>query len=175
MGQRRPAEKLRQNRAWPRRAMIYYVIVLNMLAISLWGAATAAGSVVPINAARPLGTVQTIPRPAVVVLWATWCASCKAELDRLDTLAVAAKPLPIITLAIDPPDKARVRMIAQHRKIDLAFADNRDQAIVLGDWGGKGALLPLAVAIDRSGQVCGMKRGLLGTDQLRAWAKTCSK
>lgn len=90
-------------------------------------------------------------------------------------LTAAARPLPVVTLAIDPPDLARARMIADHRSLASSFADGRDPMTVLADWGGKGAVLPLAVALDRSGKVCGMKRGLLGTDQLEEWARACSK
>lgn len=129
----------------------------------------------PRNFARPLGSTQAIPLPAVVVLWATWCASCRAELDRLGVLAAAARPLPVVTLAIDPADKARARLIADHRPLASAFADARAPAAVVTSWGGKGATLPLAVALDRHGRPCGMKRGLLGTDQLRQWAASCSR
>lgn len=129
-----------------------------------------------LGAAQPVtGPARSVPRPSVVVLWGTWCASCRDELARLASLRQAAAPLPIVTLAIDPPAKALERLRATHMPVDAAFADAREPGAVLADWGGKGAILPLAVAIDRNGNVCGSKRGLLGTDQLRGWATSCSR
>ena len=115
----------------------------------------------------------TLPRPAVIVLWASWCVPCRAELKRLAMLAQAAQPLPLVTLALDPPEVARGARAPVWLSSRAAFADARAPAIVLEEWGGKGAALPLAVALDRTGAICGRKRGPLGTDQLRDWAGRC--
>lgn len=129
----------------------------------------------PLAHAEPISpSHDTLAGPTVVLLWASWCASCKAELERLPRLSSAASPLPIRTLAIDPPGLARDTLLARHQPIDGAFADRRPARAVLDDWGGAGAALPLAVAVDRHGRICGRKRGLLGTDQLRDWASRCS-
>lgn len=141
-----------------------------MLLLALAMATAPLASAVPL-AARP----AVLRGPAVVMLWATWCASCQAELARLPQLAPAAAPLPMRTLAIDPPSAARAKLVANGRPLAGAYADGRDKAAVLSDWGGPGAVLPLAVAIDATGRICGRKAGLLGTDQLKAWARTCSK
>lgn len=138
------------------------------LALAL--AAAPTGTAVPLVA-----TAEPLRGPAVVMLWATWCASCQAELARLPRLVPAAAPLPIRTLAIDAPVDARTKLSTNGRTLTGAYADGRDKATVLADWGGPGAVLPLAVAIDVSGHICGRKAGLLGTDQLKAWARTCSK
>jgi hypothetical protein len=116
---------------------------------------------------------RSIPHPAVVMLWGTWCASCGAEIKRVPALSASARPLPLVTLAIDPPAKAAAALSVAGLSTANAFADDRDPATVLSEWGGKGAILPLAVAIDRNGRVCGAKHGLLGTDQLHSWSKTC--
>lgn len=127
------------------------------------------------HAASVAQPARDFPRPAVVILWGTWCAPCAAELRRIPSLQAAARPLPIVTLAIDPPAKAAKGIKAAGLSDTNAFADNRDPGTVLGEWGGGGAILPLAVAIDRRGRVCGSKRGLLGTDQLREWSRVCSR
>lgn len=111
----------------------------------------------------------------MVVLWASWCASCKAEIARLPRLADAAAPLPIHTLAIDPPDLARRTLLERGQPIAGAYADGRSPRAVLDAWGGPGAALPIAVALDRDGKVCGRKLGLLGTDQLKEWAAKCRR
>jgi thiol-disulfide isomerase/thioredoxin len=129
----------------------------------------------PVAGAEPLAPgAPPLSGPAVVVLWASWCASCRAELERLPGLATAAAPLPVRTLAIDPPERARALLVQRGQPVDGAYADRRDPRSVLDAWGGRGSALPVAVALDASGRVCGRKLGLLGTDQLRAWAVRCS-
>ena len=145
-------------------------------AIILMAGALVVGAApaLPLGHARSMvSPSHSLPRPAVVMLWGTWCASCRDELRRIPTLAVAARPLPFVTLAIDPPAKAAAALAAGGFSTGNAYIDDRDPGTVLKEWGGGGTILPLAVAIDREGRVCGLKRGLLGTDQLRAWSKSC--
>ena len=86
-----------------------------------------------------------------------------------------AAPLRIATLAIDPPERALALLRERGQPIDNAYADARSPRAVLDAWGGPNSALPVAVAIDAHGQVCGRKLGLLGTDQLREWASRCSR
>ncbi len=130
----------------------------------------------PFASALPLDpNEQPLRGPSVVVLWASWCASCRAEMDRLPRLSSSAAPLPIHPLALDPPERARALLQQRHQPIAGAYADPRDPRTVLNEWGGRAAALPLAVALDRQGRVCGRKMGLLGADQLHEWAVRCSR
>lgn len=116
----------------------------------------------------------SFPRPGILIFWASWCVPCRAELRRVPALAALAAPLPVAILALDPPDVARAALRAQGSEA-TAFADDRPPGEVLAEWGGTGSGLPLAVAIDGHGHRCGLKHGLLGTDQVRDWVKRCSR
>lgn len=139
------------------------------LLLLLAGAAGATPTRTPEAVADAVWT-----KPAIVVFWASWCVSCRAELTRLPMLAAAAAPLPVLTLALDPRETARQALGRFGVPAATAFHDARPPGTVLADWGGPATALPLAVAIDRAGHVCGIKRGLLGTDQLKQWAARCS-
>lgn len=145
--------------------------VLAVLAGPLTGAAAPVSRLA--NAVALDGSGRTLPHPAVVMLWATWCASCAAEVRRVPVLAAAAGSLPFVTLAIDPAETAKAAIPKTGLPLARAYADGRPPAEVLADWGGRGAILPLAVAIDRHGRVCASRRGLLGTDQIRQWSRQC--
>ena len=145
------------------------------------GIATAlfcmAATALPLAAHEPVAldanSPATVPQPAVIVLWGSWCPSCAKELRQLSSMTNAAKPLPVVTLALDSPERARAALARNGLTTISAYADHGDIATVLARWGG--TRLPLAVAIDAKGRVCGRKAGLLGTDQLKLWAKQCSR
>ncbi len=115
--------------------------------------------------------MTSLPQPGVIVFWASWCDSCAAELRQLPAIRRAADPLPVATLALDPPDKAGNALRNLKVPADAAFADGRPPAEVLARWGA--TTLPFAVAIGLDGRVCGRKEGLLGLDQVRQWARDC--
>ncbi|TDN86986.1 thiol-disulfide isomerase/thioredoxin [Stakelama pacifica] len=156
--------------------MVRWVIISFMAMLAGAAGAAPVRNMPSIGLAKPVaGGVATVPRPAVVMLWASWCASCKVELRRFSELQEAAAPLPLVTLAIDPAPTAKEALVSAGMTLRGAFADGRPAEQVLADWGGGLLSLPLAVAIDREGRVCGRKHGLLGTNQLREWAVSCSK
>lgn len=115
----------------------------------------------------------SLPRGSVVMVWATWCVPCRKELSTFRALAPAARPLIAVTLALDPPAKAAAALAETGNALKNGYATAADPQTVLTHFGGQPARLPLLFALDSQGQVCGVRHGLLGSDQLKAWAVGC--
>jgi len=166
----------------PRRMMIRYIaspmvigatLSMALLATTTQLVAAEATSSAPPVAIRLDGKNSRLTGPAVVILWANWCAPCMAELKRMPALRDAAAPMKVATLALGEPEEAKRFAEAEQLDLGEAFADPDEPDKILARWGSH--TLPFAVAIDGQGKVCGRKHGLLGTDQLREWAQKCSK
>ncbi|QYE37270.1 hypothetical protein KZX46_21820 (plasmid) [Polymorphobacter sp. PAMC 29334] len=121
------------------------------------------------------GRLARLPHGSIVLVWASWCVPCLAELGTFHRIAAAGAPLVPATLALDPPVKATAILSKANLPKTLAYATTVAPATVLAQFGGPPPRLPLAFAIDRNGRVCGVRHGLLGTDQVRQWAAQCAK
>lgn len=107
--------------------------------------------------------------------WASWCAACRAELGAFTAMRDAARPLRTATLALDPPATATANLKAAGLSAVDAYATDAEPGAVLTSLGGAPGRLPLAFATDAQGRICGVRHGLLGSDQLRQWAAACSR
>ena len=89
-------------------------------------------------------------RFGVVLFGADWCAPCLREKTRLGELTRAGAPLPVRMHWFSSPTEASPELARHGIK-----------------------MLPVAIAYDRHGRICGRRQGLLGTRQLRSWARRC--
>lgn len=135
------------------------------------------------SAARPptVTTVDGAPaaalRSTVALFWRTDCGPCLVELSDLRELRRAAAPLRVTPVVLDITPGAPGPIAPMLAKVGLTPADTLrvegDPAALLTTYGGLPPRLPLAVAFDASGRVCGRRTGLLGYDHLKAWAAAC--
>ena len=131
----------------------------------LLAALLAAAPALALHTAQ--GRPAVLARPGVVMFWRSDCAPCRLELGDLPALRRAAAPLPLQLVSLDAASAAWAGRFRRRSKT------HEDPAKVLTDWGGAPPRLPLAVALDPSGQVCARHTGLIGRDRLRAWSQAC--
>lgn len=112
-------------------------------------------------------------RPRVLMLWRADCGPCLLELGNLKALEAGARPVDLVLVALDPPAVARDKLKAMGVTPARQWYALDDNAAVLTALGGPPPRLPLAVAMDR-GRICAKRIGLLGTDIVKQWARTCS-
>jgi hypothetical protein len=86
----------------------------------------------------------------------------------------AAGRAELVSVSLGGPDatKAKLAQIgASPRRLWFALDRDADVLIALG---GPPPRLPLAVAINALGRVCGRRAGLLGTETVKQWVAKCS-
>lgn len=107
--------------------------------------------------------------PALVCLWAEWCAPCLAEAHDLATLAAHALP-GVRVLSVLTASNAKLDGPAAHARLARARAEalpcwaepeggGRVMAAVAGGPINKGGSLPCTVIVDRKGRVRGRMLG----------------
>ena len=112
-------------------------------------------------------------RPVVLMFWRADCAPCRLELGDLTALRRAAKPMPIQLVGLQAAAEVRKGLRAAALPANASVWTAQDAGKVLLSWGGPPPRLPLAIALNVKGHLCGRHTGLLGTDQLKAWAQGC--
>lgn len=122
--------------------------------------------------ARP-EVVARLDGPAVALFWRADCGPCLLELKELAALRAAAAPIKVYTVALDAPPVAKQRLETLGVDQGLALAALDAPEAVLAAYSGGAPRLPLAVAIARTGEICARHVRLLGTDRVRAWARSC--
>jgi hypothetical protein len=111
--------------------------------------------------------------PTLMLFWRADCAPCRLELSHLTPLRAAASPMKLELVGLQSAGELRagLRAAGLDPASSLRTSDPPDR--VLSAWGGPPPRLPLAVALDGTGRICARHSGLIGTERLQAWARTC--
>jgi hypothetical protein len=122
----------------------------------------------PVNLSQGAG-------PVVLAFWRSDCAPCILELRGARDYAAAARPGRLLFVGLQ--DAPALRSAAAKAGAPLAMMVRAEGApdTILTEFGGAPPRLPLAVALNASGQVCARHLGLLGTDRVRAWVQSCGR
>lgn len=118
------------------------------------------------------GAPSIIPKPALLLFWASWCGPCQQELAEIEAIADAAGKVPVIVIPIDRT--ARTRQMLQGKAKDKVRLVRGGGNALLQGLAGPSAALPVAVRTDAAGVACRIRRGALDPVQARAMARaTC--
>ena len=112
---------------------------------------------------------------SVIMFWRADCGPCRLELSDLKALRSAAAPLRVRLVGLQSAAALREGLRASGLPAEESLVASGDPAQVLTAWGGAPPRLPLAVAVDAHGNVCGRHTGLVGSDRMAMWSRSCTR
>ncbi|GEM_PF-999427 len=133
---------------------------------------TATTDPVPVDVAFTLfdGTETTLGafrgKPVVIGFWASWCATCVAEMaDLAEVEREVRDRVTFIGLAVEDPDRAAAEAVAARSGVEYLLGEDPDGSIYTS-FGGIG--MPTTVFLDADGRVLEVHSGTFSADDLRA-------
>ncbi len=160
------------------RAMFNRMVPACVLIVAVTVCAIARASDLPplarLHDGHPVDVSGLPDQPHVIVVWMQGCAPCLEELRHLKEIAARTPGWGYVTLALDEPARAR-EALPHEAAFATAWIASGKPADVLALLNPEKPALPLALGLDRKGEVCARRVGLLGSDVVNGWAATCSK
>lgn len=122
-------------------------------------------------ASKTVAVDESLPRPAILLFFATWCAPCRAEIAALHTLSAAAGRVPVIVIPMDTDSRTQ-QALAALPPGKARYLSGGGYALLQKVAGPSGAL-PVSVALDADGRPCGIRREGLSPTDVRALLAGC--
>lgn len=114
------------------------------------------------DGAPPLA-IGALRGPAVVNLWATWCAPCRKELPAFQEVSAARRDVRFIGVDIgEDASTARDYLAGLGITFDQYLDDRGQFSDALGT-----AVLPVTLIVDRTGKIATEHVGPMSTDELQ--------
>ena len=113
------------------------------------------------------------PTGVILAFWRSDCAPCLLELRAARDYAVAARPARFLFVGLEDAPALAASARKAGAPSEMLVQGVGSASAILTAYGGAPPRLPLAVAFTPTGSLCARRHGLLGTDQVRAWARDC--
>lgn len=133
----------------------------------------AATSPAPPRLIDGAGAASLLPRHAIVLFWAAWCAPCRAEVRDYAALDKAAGDVPLIVLSTESGGRAQSLLSnvpPARRRFPADSATN-----ILSAYPEARGALPFAMATGRDGRICATHAGAVDAAMIAAWRDRCSR
>lgn len=117
---------------------------------------------------------KQIPKSSVLLLVASWCAPCHAELAVLDDIARAAGPFEVRVMLVDDSRNSH-RMVARVPPHRRWIPEPAVMTAARKDLLARTPGLPFAVAIGPDGRPCAAHRGGLNAARAKALVNRCDR
>jgi hypothetical protein len=113
------------------------------------------------------------PNGVILAFWRSDCAPCLLELRAARDYAAAARPARFLFVGLEDVPALTAAARKAGAPSEMLVQGVGSASAILTAYGGAPPRLPLAIALTPSGALCARRHGLLGTDQVRAWARGC--
>jgi thiol-disulfide isomerase/thioredoxin len=117
---------------------------------------------------------EAYPKNSVLLLVASWCAPCHAELAVLDDIARAAGPFEVRVMLVDDSRNSH-RMVARVPPHRRWIPEPAVMTAARKDLLARTPGLPFAVAIGPDGRPCAAHRGGLNAARAKALVNRCDR
>ena len=119
------------------------------------------------------GVDRELPKPAIILFWAPWCAPCRVETRNLGELTRAAGSTPVVVVPMDDDRRTRDALsgVAPSRVLFARGGGYR----LLRRWAPDASGLPVSIALNSVGGVCAAVAGALTIDDVRRLGIACAQ
>ena len=111
--------------------------------------------------------------PALIMFWRSDCAPCLQEMMNLPDLAKAHADLPIMLISLQDAQHTRKHLSAMPLNVHVLVAQNGGKEVLMAFGNNRMLALPYNVMLNSKGTVCEWYYGILPSQKIEEWKKTC--